>query len=356
MKRLVLVLSLISLYYFTYGQNYVELDLSSKSGDKTIGLTTPGVKLINMSLQNKYRVRVTVQQEKGSSSQFGDEAGADSCNEAHPKIVKLITSLQAEKDEVKVAEWITLINDSLSDKSLGKCKDDLQKAAAKVIEKTMKEYSFESLTANFSLKKNQNIIVTVDAVDDKGNNLDKHWEFMLRTPRSVSYITHFGFTFSPNIIKEPSQYFSKAAGKSISSPDVDSFTIKRRNNNGTDFWKDLSITANFLMPINLNRKQEELNNFNLAWCAGFGVSGDARFTVFTGPSMLVSDWAALTLGFGASYAYKLKGEYEEGQGLLQSLDFDQLHERGIRPTVLLSFSFRFSREQLGKAIEKIGGK
>ncbi|MGF6928503.1 hypothetical protein QFZ48_004003 [Chitinophaga sp. W2I13] len=357
MKHLVLFISLLLAGCLTYGQKPVELDLSNKIGsDKTIGLKTTGIKLLNMSLQYNYKIKITVREEADNASQNGGEMGSDACHEANPKFVGFLVSLQNEKDEAKVKDLIDSVNKVLKDLKTSDCKNTLQKEADAVIEKTKREYSFESLTANFTLKNNQDIIVTIEAYSADGTKADKAWQFILRTPRSVSYLTHFGFTFSPNLIKGPDQFFSKASGKSILSPTTDSFTIKRKSNNGTDFWKDLSITANFIMPVKFNRKQEQPNMFNFAWSAGFGVGGDARFTVFTGPTLLVSDFFAVSLAGGVSYAYKLKGEYEEGQGLMQSLDFDQLHDRGIRPNILLSFSFRLSKDELSKAVEKIGGK
>jgi hypothetical protein len=94
----------------------------------------------------------------------------------------------------------------------------------------------------------------------------------------------------------------------------------------------------------------------VGWMAGFGISGNANFTVFTGPSIVMNDFLSLNVGYGLYNHARLKGEYAPDQRLDENLNFEQLHDEGLRPSLIISLGFRLSKEQMKDPIESIGGK
>jgi hypothetical protein len=193
----------------------------------------------------------------------------------------------------------------------------------------------------FSLDKDQQVFVTITR-EAKNGLTEKKWIVVLNTPRTVKYITHFGFTFVPNGIHNSDKCYSLETAPNA-------YTITRMNNNGKDFWQDLSLTANYIIPIFNITKNERVK---FGWNAGFGVSTDAKFTVFTGPSVLFDDFASISFNGGLHNRYKLKGEYSVGQEINQNLSSDQLNESGLRPAFMISLGFRLSREQMSPPEKK----
>lgn len=343
-----LIIMLLLLTLSVFSQKQYEIDLSKKINEVSIGLNYTGVKIINKCPSKEYKVKITVEEELGKTVAEEAVSSENTWQAKYPQLAKAYNNLLTESEEKEIPKLIKELKAGFSElKSDSPHYELAKKDIEDVIAKTSEVMSF-----TFELKKNQNVYVTITRID-KGE-ISKTWLQILRTPRTVSYISHFGFTFSSNLIKEPENYFSKNSGKGAGG--VDSFTVTKLNPNGKDFWKDLSLTANFLVPINKN-KNNELSTVNFAWNVGFGVSGDAKFTVYTGPAILLNDFAALGLGFGVSNSYKLKGEYAAGQGLKENLNFDQLHTKGIRPNILLTLSLRLSKKQLqGEDIETVGAK
>jgi len=327
-------------------QKFYSIDLSKSSfDDPTIGLKYDGIKLTNALVSKSYKVTIKVSQEEGAEDKGSVNAdNVNTCLDQNIKFKEAKGKIEDAEKENELPALITSLKNEL-DQVIEGCKEELKKIATDLLSKTERTVNFD-----FDLKENQNINIKIERTDDKS----KSWEVTLHTPRTANYISHFGFTFSPNWVKTPDQYFSKLSGKNISN--TDSFTITRLNSNGKEFWKDLSLTANFLIPFGAKKKGSENADLRAAWLAGVGVGGDARFTVFTGPALLFKDFTAIGLVFGVNYSHKLKGEYESGQGLKEQLSFDQLHVRGIRPDIMLTLSFRLSKKQLQGDIENIGGK
>jgi hypothetical protein len=342
--KIIFCLSFTLATFVSNGQKYFEVDLSKRSLlEPTIDLNYTGIKIVNKLRLKDYKIKVRVEQEKpGSQDASLASLTSDDCFKKYTAFSTAFDNLKNEvKDEVNMPGLKTKLKTELEKINDNECKPLLTTAYENLLAETEEIVGF-----TFDLEKNQNIFVTISRLDDNGEE-EKVWEIVLRTPRSVSFLSHFGFTFSPNLIKEPDTYYSKEISQ-------DNYTITKLQNNGSEFWKDLSLTANFLLPIN-RAKNKGKGEVTPAWMAGFGIGGDARFTVFTGPALLHSDFLSLGLGFGVNYSHKLKGTYSPNESIKENLNFDQLHERGIRPTILLSLSFRLSKKQLqGGEIENIG--
>jgi hypothetical protein len=111
-----------------------------------------------------------------------------------------------------------------------------------------------------------------------------------------------------------------------------------------------------LNRVSFHKYKNPDSNFKIGWNGGFGLSGDAKFTIFTGPTILLNDFLSINLCAGLYNKYKLRGEYTEGQKITENLSLDQLNETGLRPSFIISIGFRLSKEQVQAAIENKGGK
>lgn len=328
--RISLLLLLTLFFMRSDAQEYYKVDLSKSYLDEnTISLKYTGIKLINTLPKGNYKIKVKVEEERPAppnpeAAKFLD-ADCMSENSDFKTAFDNLFNATSESIVPSLLSKLKTQKEALNDSNA--CKAELVAAYEDLIKQTEETFNF-----TFDLAKNQNIIITIYRISQDGKE-EKPWNLILRTPRSVSYISHFGFTFSPNIIKEFDTYHAKATAN-------EDYVITKYQNED-QFWKDLSLTANFLIPF-----KAKGSDVRFAWMSGLGVGGDTRFTVFTGPALLVSDFTSLGLGFGVNYSHKLKGIYEPNQTIKEALTFDQLHDRGIRPTILLSLSFRLSKKQL----------
>jgi len=336
--KLPILLLLLFMSLISNAQGYKKIDLAVENhNESTIDIETLGIQLINKLPFKDYLISVEVSEER-SGTPLNQLAGADECLELQTKYKNVRTKLINEKEEKNIEIDIKALKDTLDNIADADCKEVLKKDFADLEAATIdKPYNF-----GFKLKKNQNIIVTIK----RSKPSAKSWTIVFRTPRTVNYITHFGLTFVPNGEDVSKNFYCKADTGST-------YLIKKMNKNGKDFWKDLSLTANFIVyPFKVKNDNA---NIKIGWVAGFGISGDAKFTVFTGPSVVFSDFISLSVGPGLYNCTRLKGEYSPDQRINENLNFDQLHEKGLRPNVIISLGFRLSKEQLQEAIESIGG-
>lgn len=320
-----------------------DVDLSKKILDeKTIGLNYKGIKLINKTTKGFYKVSITVEQEPFGPDE-GDEQSIEETDACFKEDFKVAyEALEAEENEAEIPQR----KDEL-DKGFKKLDNSCQASLKSKYELLKKQTEYEVAFDFAPLKRNQNIIVTIERINTDDNSVIKSWIIILRTPRTVNYITHFGMTFAPNGERGSENFFSKA-------DTANTYLIKKMNKNGEDFWKDLSLTANFIVyPFKFKNEDAYIK---VGWAAGFGISGDAKFTIFTGPSIVLSDFISLNFAGGLYNRTRLKGEYEPNQRITENLNFDQLHEKGLRPSFIISLGFRLSKEQLQEAIQTVGGK
>lgn len=337
MKSIFIIALLISTA--ALGQKYQDIDLSKKvQNEPTIGLDYSGFKMVNKIPSGLYKVKIIVEEEKGGLNDASEATLTETeCEKKDSAFMKALKKLADAKDEAEVPDLKKTLKEEYD--RTGDCKTQHKAKYDAVITATEEQVPF-----SFQPKRNQNIIVTISRIDDKGNE-QKKWIVILRTPRKVNYITHFGLTYVPNGEKNSENYFAKKDTGTT-------YLITKMNKNGEDFWKDLSLTANFILyPFKF--KNEDAG-FKVGWMGGFGISGDAKFTVFTGPSLVFSDFLSINFGAGLFNRYRLKGEYSPGQRLTENLNFDQLHERGLRPGFVISLGLRLSKEQLQEGTQVVG--
>jgi hypothetical protein len=339
------ILAIFAFFSFAnvWAQKYQEVDLSKSTSEQntpTISLNHKGIKLINKLPKGTYKVKIEVEEEKdGIASAAYAAEEVKPCYDKNPKFKTAYDNLLQADDESKISNLKKALNDGLKT-ATPDCTANLKIDATKLIGETEETSDF-----SFDLKKNQNITIIISRIDDDGKET-KNWTVTMQTPRTVNYISHFGFSYVPNGNRNSDKYFSKQTG-------TNAYTITQMNNNGQDFWKDLSLTANYIIPI-CNISKNEVVKFG--WNGGFGLNGNANFTVFTGPTLLFDDFISLNLNLGLYNQYKLRGEYQSGQQITENLSIDQLNEQGLRPAFIISLGFRLSKEQLQAAIEKKGGK
>lgn len=331
MKKL-LIIVFVWISFYSHAQKMQEVDLSQDDfRDYVISLEHTGIKLKSKVPNVKYSVKI----ESEIETEAHDTKERTEVLEAASPCDRELSNIKSAEEESIVAASMVILEKLAGKEKEGECV---------AIHKEATEITTEEVNFDFKLEKNQNIYVTISRATAKG--AIKTWQVLLRTPRSVNYISHFGFTFVPNGDRNADRFYAKNTA-------VNQYTITRMNDNGFDFWKDLSLTANYIIPIT-NVTKDGLIKFG--WNGGFGLNGQAKFTVFTGPTILFSDFLSVNFNAGLHHRYKLKGEYEPGQQLSEALSIDQLNEQGLRPAFMISLGFRLSKEQLQDAIKEIGKK
>jgi hypothetical protein len=331
MKNLVTLFLMLATTWL-YAQKYYPVDLSADNQhEQTISLDYNGIELVNKIPGATYTVKIEVEVEIHAEGAQEELLAPRVCDAG------LLDKIKSSTNEAEVSAGMKAL-EKLTDDT----KDPDKKPCLVQVLAEAKELTTEKNDFTFQLEKNQNIYITIARKADE--EVVKTWQVTLRTPRTINYFSHFGFTFVPNGVKNSDKYFSKQTGTNL-------YTITQMNNNGSAFWKDLSLTANYIIPlVNLNHRVK------FGWSGGFGINGEAKFTVFTGPSVLFDDFLSLSFNGGLHNRYKLKGEYTPGQELSENLSIDQLNERGLRPAFIISLGFRLSKEQLQAPIENKGDK
>lgn len=315
MKTLQVILFVLAAVH-VHGQEYFEIDLAGdREVEEAIGLQYSGVKLVNMVQQN-YTVKIDVELEAGGQ---GPEIMAKvACD-----VDAITTQVRTAATEPGVAKAITDLKTLIENET-----DAAKKECLKAALQHANDITSEVRKFYFDLEKNQNIYVTIK----RGNET---WKVKLKTLRAVNHITHFGFTFVPRGVRNSDRYFSKesAAGTYIITP---------LNDNGKGFWKDLSLTANYIIPV--WRPLRKSNEFIVAVNGGFGLGGDGKYVVMTGASFVIQEFLSISFNGGLHHGSKLKGEYERGQELTENLSVDQLNETGIQPAFMISLGFRLAKD------------
>lgn len=326
----------------SFSQKLPEIDLSKNlNADETvIDLNCGGFKILNKLPDGMYQYKISVTESmiklpEYTASSGASLAGGDPCADIMKDYIKAYNDLLNEKDEKNVEKWVKALNTEkkkLVEGDNKQCYDQSEKKADELIIKTSESRNFD-----FTLKKGQTITILINRLSGDGTKVEKTWTVVFKTPDRIDFLSHFGFTFSPGFVKRPTHYFAKQGAN-------DQYVITEMNDNGPDFWDDLSLTANFIFPFGYQKNPDEPLHF--AWMGGFGINGDAKFTVFTGPCLLLSDFTSIGIGFGVSNQYKLNGQYKPGDVITENLNFDQLHSRGLVGDILITLTFRLSKTQL----------
>lgn len=315
----------------TCGQDYYVIDLAEdKHDEQTISLRYKGIKLIHKMPDQRYSVRIDVTLEVSEPGiKKGNGADTLNCNRD-----SLIQNIMKATNEREVRSAIKKLESDANQENGSIGNGCYEQAIDEAKKETTELRSFY-----FDLEQNQTIYITITRP-----GRDDPWKITLRTPRATNYLSHFGFTFVMNGNKNSDRYYSRETAEGV-------YTITQMNENGEPFWKDLSLTANYIIP--LSKKQRRIGwGIN----GGFGLNGNASFTVMAGGTLLFYDFLSLNICAGLYNRYKLKGEYIPGQQLTENLSVDQLNDYGLRPGLMFSLGFRLSKEQLQTPAEEKGTK
>jgi len=340
MKIIITILFSVSVSLL-FGQKYAQIDLGSRnSKEVSIGLEFNGIEVISLCPSKTYKFKMKVEEIKdgGESSVASGVEILDSFNSFRIAYNDLKTIM----NESEVKEKIKNLENEYKKIEDG----NIKKSDLRILKDELISQTKEIIYFDFGLRKNQLIRFWVFEVDE-GKEI-KEWYNSFSTPTGLNFVTHFGFTYGLNTFKTPNNFYSFDIGSPGGASD--SFKVTKLNSNGADFLKDLSITANFLFPIRNKRNKGE-SDLKFAWLAGFGLGGETRFSVFTGPALMLQDFVALGFVIGMTNTYKLNGIYKEGQILKENLNFDQLHQTGIRPDLMFTLSFRLSKKQVSGEVE-----
>ncbi len=312
-----------------FGQKYYEIDLSRDEHDEqTISLDYEGIKLVNKLSGKPYSVQIEVE----LLSVAEDKVSQEVFFRNRTCVKSLLTGLSDATDEKAVRDTLNALrakrNKNADDRA---CLEAALEVATRQTTETRSFY--------FELAKNQKIHITITR--DGGA---KSWKITLRTPREANYLSHFGFTFVPNGNRNSDRYYAKETADGV-------YTVTAMNENGEPFWKDLSLTANYIIPLT-----KQVRRVRLGVNGGFGLNGDASFSVMAGGTLLFYDFFSVNVNAGLHNRYKLKGEYAPGQELSENLSVDQLNDYGFRPALMVSLGFRLSKEQMQSPQEEKGEK
>lgn len=337
-------LTLVLACAICHGQKYLTVDLSARtSREMSIDLDVSGVVILNMCPERPYRIKVIREQIKDDNKTEGNNS--DDLINKYDSFAKTFFKLKEQTAESKVKADISALENAWRSipETTATMKEDKVKLVA--IKNELINKTRDTIPFDFVLRKKQVIRVKVERLE--GSDVKQTWENVYKTPAGVNYITHFGFSYGLNAFGTPTTYYAqKDANTTPGTPD--SYTITPLNSNGRDFWKDLSLTANFIFPF---KKKAVLKgkdpDYSLAWMAGFGVGGNTQFSVYTGPAVVLQDFFSVSLGVGVTNKSKLNGIYKAGQKVMENLNFDQLHSKGPLPEIMLTIGFRLSKKQLG---------
>ncbi len=227
---------------------------------------------------------------------------------------------------------------------------DLQRKLAEAISKLDNKYysckmegneAIKTLTYTkdlyFSLRNNQTIVVKVIksfTINKKDTSVT--WTKTFKTPEKSPWLTHFGFTYQPNIFSRNDQFYSKA-----DTSNANKFAITKKNGNQNRFWENLSPTIMFSYPVT-NKEGDSHLAFSAIAATNF-----STFSAGAGVSAIIGENVALGTGIMFTQKYVLNGIYKEGDIIKTNLTYEQLHEKKWGPEIYFTIGLRFDKNPFG---------
>jgi len=332
MRTILITLSFfLASCYVCYGQ--LTFDLSDKSpSEEAIIIKNTAIVFKNLipwaREKNQYRFVIELKSEEIPA--FTDlNLQSDNCD-GQNDLSRLLSELTSASDEVVVREKIELLQSRI------KKMNSTEQSCIDKIKKSI-EYTAYSKPLLFPLKNNQTLTVTVTRKYTDESKVEKEitWTKVFKTPTSSPWLTHFGFTFQPNLLTKPSQYFSSQINE------AEGFTIREKNGLYNNVWENLSPTVMFSYP---------LTNMEGYSHIAFSAIASTNFTNFSaGPGLSIIIGKNVALGTGVMFTqkYYLRGEYRNEQALAEPLNFEQLHEKKWGPEIFFTLGLRFDKNPFG---------
>lgn len=307
----------------------IVFDLSNKiSSTQTIDLNKKGITFINLVPGKREQYSFSINMKEDPIPPFTlSTTSASECANADSTLNAAIIGVQNSQTEEDV------------DKNLKKLKAEMKKLSSAnqacidfcnaLIDKTTYTQPFL-----FNLKNNQTITVTVTRKFQTKEKKDTSatWTQTFKTPEKSPWLTHFGFTYQPNIISKYNQFYSKA-----DTSNANRFTITKLNGHQTRFWQNISPTIMFSYPI---RQKDSANYWAFSAIAATNFS---TFSAGAGFSRVIGVNVALGTGIMFTQKYVLNGQYKEGDIIKTNLTYDQLHEKKWGPEIYFTIAFRFDK-------------
>ncbi len=161
----------------------------------------------------------------------------------------------------------------------------------------------------------------------------RSWTYVFSSGQSRLWLSHYGFSFLPD---EDERYFTKG------SEDTGLTIARQADRGGADFEPTIAFSY-IPSAADLNERTGRPH-----FTAGLGADLDKRL-VFAGLSWIVGDNVSLFVGAAGHEQTRLKGIYEEGQALMESLTPDQLVDETFALNAIVGIGFRFSSNPFKKA-------
>jgi len=329
MKRNLVICFLLLSTNTVFSQIIFDLsDQKTKTETVDIGKSILIVKNMSINPTVRYSISVQMKQERIPSFSTGLLAGAE-CEETNAT-----KAYRDARDKV-----LAITNETELPKNIEALKSEIGKLGEQFQSCKEQGNRYISLTSftkdlQFSLKNNQTITVIITK-NFKAGSKDTSATFTkeFKTPEKSPWLTHFGFTYQPNIISKYDQFFTKQKDAS------DTFNIIRKYRSQTRFWENLTPTIMFSYPIT-NKEGESHLAISAIASTNFSL-----FSAGTGLSAIIGHNYALGVGFMFTQKNVLRGEYKaDGTEIVkQAMTFDQLHEKKWGPEIYFTIALRFDK-------------
>ncbi|MCP4203771.1 MAG: hypothetical protein GY769_17775 [bacterium] len=182
-----------------------------------------------------------------------------------------------------------------------------------------------TLPQPYTLTEGQTLTITVDR--------DGHdeWVFEFTSVEDRQWLVHYGFSFLPD---EDEEFFSKAETGGTG------FVVTPVADND-DLEFEPVVAFSYTPKGSLGKPSRP------KFTAGLGADIDERL-VFAGASWIIGDNVSLFVGAAGHEQTRLKGIYEVGQVLKETLQSDQLVDETFDVNALVGIGFRFNSNPFKK--------
>jgi len=307
----------------------IVFDLSNKiSSTQTIDLNKKGITFINLVPGKREQYSFSINMKEDPIPPFTvSTTSASACDNADQSLKDALIGVENSQFEDSVDSYVKKLKTEI--KKLSAANQPCIDLCNAWIAKTTYTQPFL-----FNLKNNQTITVTVARKFKTKEKKDTSatWTQTFKTPEKSPWLTHFGFTYQPNIISKYNQFYSKA-----DTSNANKFTVTKLNGHQTRFWQNISPTIMFSYPI---RQKDSANYWAFSAMAATNFS---TFSAGAGFSRIIGVNVALGTGIMFTQKYVLNGQYKEGDIIKTNLTYDQLHEKKWGPEIYFTIALRFDK-------------
>ncbi|WP_188375383.1 hypothetical protein [Winogradskyella haliclonae] len=323
-------------------QNVKVIDLSSGQGD-VISKTIVANKVFTIKIKNKLiNENYTYEIEKKIAvipslnfpdTQFQTVGPQSECEKFRNTIEDFITG--DSNDETQMPEKIKKFEEKIEafkKQEIKDCdKDELVKSANYAIQSTVKEFSEE-----FVLKKGEELEVTITRIKDSKPLV---WKYIFKAPKKGEWQTSYGFSFIMDSFNKRENFFLQTT-TNMTTGNSEFVVTEKVDRQKLEFVP--SVFFSWLKNTNAD--------FQVSLSGGLSFDFESP-TAFLGCSIFYNRNLSLTLGLVAHKQQFLRGQYNAGDVLTESISEDQLHENVYTFNPFLSLNFNLSKNPFKKVEE-----